>query len=101
MAVFSSYRAKRAPRLDSAVRPGLRRKKQVMIDAANLSLLSLAHAPAVLQRSRLGRIQATLDSPACPEGLLRHGGDSAGVSGGPADIQPGAVDDGTGGRVRP
>ena len=64
------------------------------------SLLSLAHASAVLQGPVLGRVQAAVDAHARAQGLLRHGRDSGGISAGAPDLQPGAFDDGAGGRVR-
>ena len=52
---------------------------------------SLAHAPAVLRRSRHGRARAAVGTHARAEGLLRDGRADARVSADEADVQPGAV----------
>src|SRR5262249_37159377 len=69
-------------------------------DGSNLSLLPLAHAPAVLQGPHVRRIQAALDPYARLEGLLRHGAHLERLSPDSPDLQHGAFHDGSGGRIR-
>ena len=47
-----------------------------------------------------GAIQPAVDAPARAQRLLRHGAHAGGISQGPSDLQPGAVDDGAGGGIR-
>ena len=67
------------------------------------TLLSVAHASAVLQGPDLGRVSSSLDPPARLERLLRHGENSGGVPAGSPDLQPGPVPGGAdrGIRARP
>ena len=51
----------------------------------------VAHASALLRGSRHPRTYPALGSPACAEGLLRHGRTPGRVPLGPDDIEPGAL----------
>src|SRR5690242_6449608 len=53
---------------------------------------AVAHAPAVLRGPRDRRTHPAVGPPACPEGLLGHGGAAARVPGREGHVQPGALD---------